>query len=113
MTIEIPIFGDPVKIELAPGVKLKPPAKDPKNENNPTPVKSDRWRNLYFNKNGRYGTGKYSFASEEEAKALAKRAIECWPIEDVLFGVAYVFDNGVIMRYPEFSHHMQIPWEKD
>lgn len=113
MTSPVEIHFDIFEDKVVRRVVSTPPAKDLKNENNPAPVKAPRWKNIYFKKNGVYGLGRCLFPTLDAAKKMAERSVEDLAAGSKFINVVYKFDNGVTVTYPEFSHHMQIPWEKE
>lgn len=66
-------------------------------------IKADKWKNLYFTKDGKNFTGTVIFITEQNAKSVA---IELTRQEAVK--VEIVCENGMF-NLEDFSHHMQIP----
>lgn len=76
------------------------------------PVKSDKWLNYWFEKNGKYHIAQVIYASENEARDMANTQL--LEIKELLKRgrpVRLYFDDAKTdtMLYADFSHVMQIP----
>lgn len=75
------------------------------------PIKAKKWKNLAFTKNGKTYLGKFTFSSEVAARKCAEK-FEKDAIKDSWMG-RVLCANGESFMFREYSHAIQIPWEKD
>lgn len=70
------------------------------------PVKSERWRNLHFRKNGKSCFGRSEFTSEKAALAAAMDHLSALASDKYNYSI-----SGSGEKYPksEYSHAIQIP----
>lgn len=71
--------------------------------------KVERWKNLYFMRDGRSALGEFVFTTRHKAELIAEknmRAVQNEP--DTVWCLAANHDTKYLGR--DFSHVMQIPW---
>lgn len=85
-------------------IKKPRPLIDPPGE----PIKADRWKNLFFFRDGKTYLSRRVSLSEEEAKRKAERILRHNKTAGGVFGKP----DGLKAPRGSLSHAVQIPWKE-